>query len=81
MGGLSLLDSYQGSLGMNAISRLKGVKGSPHNEMEFEWLEAFLWCMPISETIGKWRLNMILPTTGAKKYVGEESVVLLTRSH
>ncbi|OJD26261.1 hypothetical protein ACJ73_02363 [Blastomyces percursus] len=42
--GFSLLDNYQDKLDTSTISQLKAVKGTPHDEREFEWLETFLRC-------------------------------------
>ncbi|PGH05185.1 hypothetical protein GX51_03084 [Blastomyces parvus] len=50
--GFGLLDSYQDSLDTSIISRLKRIKGTPHDEREFEWLEAFLRCCRYLEQVG-----------------------------
>ncbi|KLJ13474.1 hypothetical protein EMPG_11577 [Blastomyces silverae] len=51
-GAFSLLDRYQDNLDTSTISRLKAVKGTPHDEREFEWLEAFLRCCRYLEQLG-----------------------------
>ncbi|PGH36791.1 hypothetical protein GX50_00451 [[Emmonsia] crescens] len=51
-GGLLLLRTYQDSIDTSTISRLKAVKGTPHDEREFEWLEAFLRCCRYLEKLG-----------------------------
>ncbi|KKZ64862.1 hypothetical protein EMCG_09239 [[Emmonsia] crescens] len=51
-GGLLLLKTYQDSIDTSTISRLKAVKGTPHDEREFEWLEALLRCCRYLEQLG-----------------------------